>query len=60
MVRAREEGLIFADFEEGKINFAPTYKFDPGTHSYDTRFVTMFSFGVLKEANFAPCRNKYP
>jgi len=32
-----EEDLIFVDFEEGKLAFPPTYKFDPGTDNYDTR-----------------------
>nr|CDI53075.1 related to INP52-phosphatidylinositol phosphate phosphatase [Melanopsichium pennsylvanicum 4] len=32
----RTSGSLFDDFEEGKINFAPTYKFDKGTDRYDT------------------------
>lgn len=35
----REERLIFEDFKEGQITFPPTYKFDVGTDSYDTRYV---------------------
>ncbi|GFO29636.1 inositol polyphosphate 5-phosphatase k [Plakobranchus ocellatus] len=31
-----EEKLIFEDFQEGQINFPPTYKFDNGTDDYDT------------------------
>jgi hypothetical protein len=27
----KEAGNVFADFEEGKINFPPTYKFKVGT-----------------------------
>ncbi|XP_076435089.1 phosphatidylinositol 4,5-bisphosphate 5-phosphatase A-like [Babylonia areolata] len=34
--RCREEKLIFEDFEEMEIKFPPTYKFDPGTDTYDT------------------------
>lgn len=32
----RTSGSLFNDFEEGKITFAPTYKFDKGTDRYDT------------------------
>lgn len=32
----REEKLIFDDFQEGPIDFPPTYKFDNGTDRYDT------------------------
>ncbi|PVD32986.1 hypothetical protein C0Q70_08434 [Pomacea canaliculata] len=32
----REEELIFVNFKEGCITFPPTYKFDPGTNTYDT------------------------
>lgn len=32
------EGLIFQNFGEAEINFAPTYKYDPGTNIYDSRF----------------------
>ena len=35
--RAQEEGLIFPGFNEAPITFKPTYKFDPGTDTYDTR-----------------------
>ncbi|CAL1529183.1 unnamed protein product [Lymnaea stagnalis] len=33
---AIEEGLIFENFLEGRLTFPPTYKFDPGTDTYDT------------------------
>ena len=32
------KGRVFRGFKEGPINFAPTYKFDPGTNSYDSSF----------------------
>lgn len=32
-----EEGLAFEGFHEGELNFPPTYKFNAGTDSYDTR-----------------------
>ncbi|XP_048751805.1 inositol polyphosphate 5-phosphatase K-like isoform X2 [Ostrea edulis] len=35
LMKCREEGLIFCDFEEGKVDFPPTYKFDKGTDDYD-------------------------
>jgi hypothetical protein len=33
---AKSQGLVFRDFEEGNIDFAPTYKYDSGTDRYDT------------------------
>jgi len=35
--RARDEGLVLMDFEEGPLNFKPTFKYDLGCHEYDTR-----------------------
>lgn len=32
----RKLGTAFAEFTEGKIDFAPTYRFDNGTNTYDT------------------------
>jgi phosphatidylinositol-bisphosphatase len=32
----RREGNVFAGFEEGAINFNPTYKFDKWSNAYDT------------------------
>ncbi len=32
----RAEGKVFIDFDEPKINFKPSYKFDPYTEIYDT------------------------
>jgi len=37
LIQCKQEEIVFADFEEGKIDFAPTYKFDLGTDVYDTR-----------------------
>ncbi|XP_013412446.1 72 kDa inositol polyphosphate 5-phosphatase isoform X1 [Lingula anatina] len=34
--RLQNEGLIFDHFQEGRICFPPTYKFDIGTDDYDT------------------------
>lgn len=33
----RREGRVFQGFEEGVLNFAPTYKYQPGTHVYEQR-----------------------
>ncbi|XP_071514602.1 inositol polyphosphate 5-phosphatase E isoform X3 [Panulirus ornatus] len=34
--QAQKKGEAFGEFEEGPINFAPTFKYDPGTDHYDT------------------------
>ncbi|XP_064612340.1 inositol polyphosphate 5-phosphatase K-like isoform X2 [Liolophura sinensis] len=34
--KSREDGVIFLDFDEGPLDFPPTYKFDLGTDTYDT------------------------
>ncbi|XP_045623507.1 uncharacterized protein INPP5E isoform X2 [Procambarus clarkii] len=36
LTQARRKGEAFSEFEEGPINFAPTFKYDPGTDHYDT------------------------
>jgi len=28
----------FGGFEEGSISFSPTYKYDPGTDNFDSRY----------------------
>lgn len=33
----RAEGRVFQDWEEGQINFLPTYKYQPGTDVYEQR-----------------------
>jgi len=33
----RREGRVFQGFEEGQINFPPTYKYQPGTDVYEQR-----------------------
>lgn len=32
----QRKGLIFVGFEEGQLNFRPTYKYDIGTNRWDT------------------------
>ena len=34
--QALQEDQIVSEFKEGDIKFAPTYKYDVGTHFYDT------------------------
>lgn len=36
---AKNTELILEGFMEGQLKFPPTYKFDVGTHTYDTRLV---------------------
>lgn len=36
---AKSTEAILEGFNEGPLKFPPTYKFDVGTHTYDTRFV---------------------
>lgn len=35
--RERREGRVFQNFNEGVLDFPPTYKFEPGTNLYDKR-----------------------
>lgn len=39
------------NFEEAPITFAPTYKYDPGTHDYDSsekrRIPAWYVFGMI-------------
>jgi phosphatidylinositol-bisphosphatase len=32
----QQAGAAFVDYEEGPLHFAPSYKYDPGTNTYDT------------------------
>lgn len=32
-------GNVFKAYKEGLINFPPTYKYDPGTNDWDSRYV---------------------
>ena len=37
LIRQKKEKKCFEGFQEGEINFKPTYKYDPGTDNWDTR-----------------------
>ena len=39
LVKQKKEKKCFKGFHEGEINFKPTYKYDPGTDNWDTRWV---------------------
>ena len=34
----RKAGRVFVGFEEGTVTFQPSYKYDPGTDNFDTRY----------------------
>ena len=38
LIKQKSEKQCFKGFQEGRINFKPTYKYDPGTDSWDTRY----------------------
>jgi len=35
--QARQNGHVLLDFEEGSLDFKPTFKYDFATNNYDTR-----------------------
>lgn len=48
---AKDSETVLEGFYEGPLKFPPTYKFDVGTNTYDTRLVmlggTALNFGIL-------------
>uniref|UniRef100_A0A8C1IGG5 Inositol polyphosphate-5-phosphatase Ja n=1 Tax=Cyprinus carpio TaxID=7962 RepID=A0A8C1IGG5_CYPCA len=52
MVKKSES--VVEGFMEGPLNFPPTYKFDVGTHTYDTRSVMLFYMSLPVNAGRAP------
>lgn len=57
------QGMIFNGFEEPKIAFLPTFKFDLNSSYYDTsekQRVPSYTVGDFLKANlFSQCFNKY-
>lgn len=45
---AKSTESILEGFNEGPLKFPPTYKFDVGTHTYDTRFVRCSALILLQ------------
>lgn len=45
--RSRRQGSAFDFFTEGMISFPPTYKFDPGSSQYDTRWARPLKLLIL-------------
>uniref|UniRef100_T1IZ05 Inositol polyphosphate-related phosphatase domain-containing protein n=1 Tax=Strigamia maritima TaxID=126957 RepID=T1IZ05_STRMM len=39
--QVRQSGEAFSELEEPPIDFAPTYKFVPGTHDYDIKYLNL-------------------
>jgi len=35
-------GNVFKGYKEGSINFLPTYKYDPGTNDWDSRYAFFY------------------
>jgi len=38
----RKNGRVFQGFQEAEIDFKPTYKYDPGTDNWDSRYFSLF------------------
>ncbi|KAL9643410.1 hypothetical protein ABK040_010025 [Willaertia magna] len=55
LTRERMGGRVFIGFKEGKINFLPTYKYDPGTLQFDSsekRRVPAYTDRILWKGKF--------
>lgn len=39
LIKQQKEKKCFKGFQEGNIKFKPTYKYDPGTDNWDTRWI---------------------
>ena len=56
LAECMERGLCFEDFDEQKICFMPTYKFNPNSRIYDTsRTLRQPSFTVSKRSGKRMC-----
>jgi hypothetical protein len=43
MKQQMQQNAVFEEFKEAPISFAPTYKYDNGTNTYDTRCAYQFN-----------------
>lgn len=64
---AKKSESVLEGFIEGPLNFPPTYKFDVGTHTYDTRSVMFFYMSLsvsldscLNLASFPSTKKRKP
>ena len=48
LVRQISQKKVFLDYLEGKITFKPTYKYDPGTDTFDTRLALFYFIPKFK------------
>ena len=46
LVQEMTKGIVFNDFAEGAIDFKPTYKYDPNTDNWDSRYTHCSTCGV--------------
>lgn len=56
---AKDSETVLEGFQEGPLKFPPTYKFDVGTDTYDTRLVKLPSSGNWCSTE-PSCRNSAP
>lgn len=56
---AKDSETVLEGFQEGPLKFPPTYKFDVGTDTYDTRLVKFWPSGNWC-ATETSCRNSAP
>lgn len=64
---AKKSESVLEGFIEGPLNFPPSYKFDVGTHTYDTRSVMLFYMSLsvsldsrLNLASFPSAKKRKP
>lgn len=57
LIQQKKEKKCFKGFQEGVINFKPTYKYDPGTDNWDTRCVSTYVITLCFEVGRCFARN---